>query len=309
VTCSTPVRPGMSAANESRSSWGGCGGCPRVCCPCDLGWRASGRRESARRSAGPRAGWCHCRPTRPRWTGRGTGQRRGTPRRRARAAGHRRRSRAQPRRERGGGRHRPDRMTACAQCTYASSTSTNVSAGIPMLNIPTQLLALIEAVPPIRGLRGGRGASRGSCSPIVATTSTSTGACCAGAASPHASPAAGSRTAPGWARFAGSSNAASPGCTPSNASAPATSAAATSTLAAPTRLRPDLPPTTGPVILKQALTGSWRASWAAPGGRGRTRTTRCRCRGWRWPPWDAYVGQPAARSWDGAPGKREVILM
>jgi hypothetical protein len=50
-------------------------------------------------------------------------------------------------------------------------------------NDVTQLLPLLDAVPPIRGL-GGPGARLASCSPTAATTSTSTDDCSANAASP-----------------------------------------------------------------------------------------------------------------------------
>jgi hypothetical protein len=61
-------------------------------------------------------------------------------------------------------------------------------------NDVTQLLPLLDAVPPIRGLGGGPGARLASCSPTAATTSTSTDDCSANAASPRASPAAASPT-------------------------------------------------------------------------------------------------------------------
>ncbi len=92
-----------------------------------------------------------------------------------------------------------------------------------------QLIPLIDAVPPTRGRRGRPGASRASCSLTAATTTTSTGGSFVLAASPHASPAAASRTAPDWAGTAGSSNAGSPGYMRSSGSAPATNAEPTST--------------------------------------------------------------------------------
>jgi hypothetical protein len=76
----------------------------------------------------------------------------------------------------------------------------------------TQLIALIEAVPPIRGLR----CRPREVLPTAATTTTPTAACCAPAASP--------------------------GCTPSNACGSAASAAVTSTWATPAGLRTDLLP-------------------------------------------------------------------
>jgi len=75
-------------------------------------------------------------------------------------------------------------------------------------NDVTQLIPLLDAVPPIRGRRGRPRRSRGSCSPTVATTTTPTAASCAPAASLRGSPAAASRTAPAWADTAGWSSAA-----------------------------------------------------------------------------------------------------
>ncbi len=95
----------------------------------------------------------------------------------------------------------------------------------------TQLIPLVDAVPPIRGRRGRPRrrprelfADRGYDHDITAVSFAS-------AASLHGLLAAASPTAPAWAASAGWSNAASPGCTPSNGSAPATSAASTSTSA------------------------------------------------------------------------------
>ncbi len=93
----------------------------------------------------------------------------------------------------------------------------------------TQLIPLIARSRPSGAGADGPCASRGSCSPTAATTTTSTGGSFELAASRHASPAAASLTAPDWAGTAGSSNAGSPGYMRSSGSAPATNAEPTST--------------------------------------------------------------------------------
>ena len=92
-------------------------------------------------------------------------------------------------------------------------------------NDVTQLIPLVEAVHRSGASVGGPAGGPGSRSPTAATTTTSTGACCAREASAHASPTVASPTAPASADTAGSSNATSPDCTPSSDSAPATNAA------------------------------------------------------------------------------------
>jgi hypothetical protein len=98
-------------------------------------------------------------------------------------------------------------------------------------NDTTQLIPLLDAVPPIRGRRGRPRrrprepfADRGYDHDICRDS-------CAPGASPRGSPAAGSHTAPAWADTAGWSSAASPGSTPSNGCAHATNAEPTSTSA------------------------------------------------------------------------------
>lgn len=65
------------------------------------------------------------------------------------------------------------------------------------------------------GSAGDRSAGRADCSPTAAMTSTSTAASSGPAASPRRSPAEAFRTAPAWARPAGSSSGPSPGSTSS----------------------------------------------------------------------------------------------
>src|SRR5690606_30499696 len=93
----------------------------------------------------------------------------------------------------------------------------------------TQLIPLIDAVPPIRGRRGRPArrprriyADRGYDHDKYVASYAPEG-------SPRSSHAVVTHTAPASAADAGSANAASPGCTPSNAYAPATNDAPTST--------------------------------------------------------------------------------
>jgi hypothetical protein len=68
----------------------------------------------------------------------------------------------------------------------------------------TQLIPLLDAIPRIRGLRGRPRHSRSACTPTEATTSASTADLCGPAVSSRRSPSAAPRTAPAWARSAGS---------------------------------------------------------------------------------------------------------
>lgn len=96
-------------------------------------------------------------------------------------------------------------------------------------NDVTQLLPLVDSVPPIRGLGAGPGASHVSCSPIVATTTTSIRDCYVPAASLHGLPAAASLTVPDSISTAGWSNAASPCSTPTSDCVPGGNAGPIST--------------------------------------------------------------------------------
>ena len=67
----------------------------------------------------------------------------------------------------------------------------------------TQLLPLLDAVPPVRGKVGRpRATPRSASTPTAATTTTAIDARCAGEESGHRSPAAGPHTAPDWAAIA-----------------------------------------------------------------------------------------------------------
>jgi len=63
----------------------------------------------------------------------------------------------------------------------------------------TQLLPLIEAIPPVGGRRGGPGIGPSRCSPTASATTTYTVPWSKPRASARSSPAAASRTAPAWA--------------------------------------------------------------------------------------------------------------
>lgn len=63
----------------------------------------------------------------------------------------------------------------------------------------TQLLLLLDTIPRIRDLVGRLATGHGSCSPTVATTTTSTDACSAPVASRRGSPARVPPTDPAWA--------------------------------------------------------------------------------------------------------------
>jgi hypothetical protein len=91
-----------------------------------------------------------------------------------------------------------------------------------------QLIPLVDAVPPIRGGAAGRATDHASCSPIAATTTTSTVDSCDSAGSRRVSHAAAPPTAPDWAATAWWSSVASLGCMPSSACAPATNGEPTS---------------------------------------------------------------------------------
>ena len=77
----------------------------------------------------------------------------------------------------------------------------------------TQLLPLVDAMPPLRG-RPGRPVAQAATRPRRSRVrfAAASRPALASAASPPSSPSAGARTAAGWAAPAGSSNAPSPGC-------------------------------------------------------------------------------------------------
>lgn len=67
----------------------------------------------------------------------------------------------------------------------------------------TQLLPLVDGLPPVRGKRGRPGASPVPCMPTVATTTPATAADCVSVASSRRSPGAVSPTARAWAVYGG----------------------------------------------------------------------------------------------------------
>ena len=111
------------------------------------------------------------------------------------------------------------------------------ASGIPLAwtltggnrNDVTQLIPLLERVPPVRGKVGRPRRRPDRVTPTAATTTTSTGASCASAGSGPRSPAARREHGSGLGRVAGSSSAPSPGCTTSSGCSSATTAAPRST--------------------------------------------------------------------------------
>ena len=80
-------------------------------------------------------------------------------------------------------------------------------------NDVTQLIPLIEAIAPIKGVRGRPLSRPKRVMRIEATITTSTGASCTSEAFPPALPDADNHTAAGLGRFDGSLSARMPGCT------------------------------------------------------------------------------------------------
>jgi hypothetical protein len=111
------------------------------------------------------------------------------------------------------------------------------AAGIPLAvilsgghrNDVTQLLPLLDAIPPVRGLRGRPRRRPGKVYADRGYDHDTYASRCGSGASPRSSPAAAPGTAPAWAGGAGSWNAPSPGSMASDGSAPATNAAPTPT--------------------------------------------------------------------------------
>jgi hypothetical protein len=111
------------------------------------------------------------------------------------------------------------------------------AAGIPLAviltgghrNDVTQLLPLLDAIPPIGGRRGRPRRRPGKVYADRGYDHDSTASCWVSGASPRSSPAAALGTDLAWAGGAGLWNAPSPGSTPSDGSAPATNAAPTPT--------------------------------------------------------------------------------